>query len=60
MLLSQRAAAKHVGIGVKRFRRICRDGQGPRVFNPDDGRPMFVDSVLDEWQHERDDLKEAS
>lgn len=60
MLLCQSDAAKYLGIGVRRFRRICRDGNGPRVWNPDDGRPMYATSVLDEWQHGRDDVKAAS
>jgi hypothetical protein len=54
-LLSQAKAAKHCGIGVKKFREACRNGNGPRVWNPDDGRPMYCDTVLDEWLHNRDD-----
>lgn len=60
-LLTQRAAAKRSGLGVKRFRQICRLGRGPRVFNPtDNGRPMYVDTVVDAWLESRDDERVAS
>ncbi len=54
-LLTQSAAAKRLGISAKTFRTICASGRGPRVFNPLDGLPLYADSVLDEWVHERDD-----
>lgn len=55
-LLSQSQAAKRIGISRDKFRAICRSGQGPRVFDPlDGGRPMFVDTAVDEWLHQRDD-----
>lgn len=58
-LLSSRAAAKHLGIGVDRFRRIIRQGHGPRSWNPDGGRPMYAVRVLDEWAAHRDDPQAA-
>jgi hypothetical protein len=54
-LLSAAGAAKRAGLGVKRFRAICRSGQGPRVFNPLDGIPQYVDTVVDAWLEARDD-----
>jgi len=53
--LNQKQAAAHCGIGVQRFRKVCRQGRGPRVWNPLDGLPRYVDTVLDEWMHARDD-----
>ena len=64
-LLTQRDAAKRVGMGANRFRAICRAGEGPPVFNPprvdtagtliNEGRPMYVDTVVDAWLEARDD-----
>lgn len=54
-LLSANAAAAYLGIGRDRFRAIRRAGQGPRVWNPDNGRPMFAVAALDEWLTSRDD-----
>lgn len=54
-LLTQRGAAGRCGKSVKWFRAVCRAGRGPRVFNPLDGRPMYVDTVVDEWMESRDD-----
>ena len=55
-ILSQPAAAVHVGMSVPRFRKLCQSGLGPPVFNPDgSARPSFVDSVLDAWMEKRDD-----
>lgn len=48
-LLSQREAAAHLGIGVKRFRALCKSGRGPAEWSPDNGRPMWAVVVLDEW-----------
>lgn len=59
-LLSQHAAAKRAGLGPRRFRAICRLGLGPKVFNPNNGRPMYVDTVLDAWLESRDDKQVAS
>lgn len=55
MLLNQRQAAAHLGIGVRRFRQLCRSGCGPRVWNPDGGRTLYAVPVLDEWAAARDD-----
>lgn len=54
-LFNQREAARYVGIGVRRFRECVRNGQGPRVFNPNGGRPLYAPEVLDEWRTGRDD-----
>lgn len=57
-LLTQRAAAARAGLGVRRFRAICKAGYGPKVFNPLDGIPMYVDTVIDAWLEDRDDRPE--
>lgn len=54
-LLNQRQAARHINKSVKWFREVCKQGEGPRVFDPLDGRKMYVDEVLDEWIKSRDD-----
>lgn len=54
-LLSLTAAAKHLGIGAERLRRIIKSGQGPRVWSPDGHRKMFAVRALDEWAAGRDD-----
>jgi hypothetical protein len=60
LLLNQRQAAAHLGIGVRRFRHLCRKGQGPRVWNPDGGRPLYAVTVLDAWVAERDDRQRGA
>jgi predicted HTH transcriptional regulator len=55
LLLNQTKAAEHLGIGVRRFRQICKAGDGPKVWNPNDGRPMYAVAVLEEWAAHRDD-----
>lgn len=60
LLLSQRQAAKHLGISRDRFRAICEAGQGPRVWNPDGGRALYAVAVLDEWVVRRDDKAGAA
>jgi hypothetical protein len=59
-LLTQPAAAKRAGLGVRRFKQICKAGLGPRVFDPLDTRPMYVDTVVDAWLESRDDRRKAS
>ena len=54
-LLWQNGAARHVGMGVRLFRQLCREGKGPKVFNPHGGRPRYVDTELDRWIESRDD-----
>jgi hypothetical protein len=58
-LLTAKAAARHLGIGIDRFRRIVDGGNGPRSWNPDGGRPMWSTKVLDEWAAARDDRRAA-
>ncbi len=59
-LLTAKAAARHLGIGIDRFRRIVAGGNGPRSWNPDGGRPMWSTKVLDEWAAARDDSRAAA
>lgn len=60
-LLPATEAAAYCGLGYRRFRRIVESGQGPRAFNPDDGRyTLFATSVLDEWMHSRSDGQQAA
>lgn len=60
LLLNQTEAAKYLGINVRRFRRICEAGNGPRVWNPDGGRTLYAVAVLDEWAAGRDDRKRGA
>ena len=59
-LLSQAAAARRAGMSARRFRAICKAGKGPAVFNPLDGRPMYVDTRVDAWLEGRDDREDAA
>lgn len=54
-LLSAPEAARYLGLGINRFRRIAASGNGPRVWCPDGGRPMYAVRALDEWASCRDD-----
>ena len=58
-LLTLGQAAAYCGIGRNKFAAIRRAGRGPREFNPDDGRPLFAVTALDEWMHTRDDRPAA-
>lgn len=55
-LLDAKVVAKRAGMGVRKFRNICRAGLGPPVFNPlDGGIPKYVDENVDAWLKARDD-----
>jgi hypothetical protein len=54
-LLSTVEAAAYLGLGINRFRRIIKSPDGPRMWCPDGGRPMFAVRALDEWAAGRDD-----
>lgn len=59
-LLTAEQAARYLGIGLDRFRRVVRSGNGPRVWNPDGGRPMYGVRALDEWAATRNDGEVAA
>lgn len=59
-LLNASQAAAYCGLGRGKFARIRQAGNGPREFNPDDGRAMFATSALDEWMGQRDDRTEVA